>query len=879
MVEGGPAFRPEVALKVKNLVLEEIAEGIGSPYFHSHALPAVGDVRAPFTTCTVLNSSPTATIALPMAQEAARDPSASVHADDGLGPRGDWSAPLYTWTDLPESYGPGSWGHLKDASVTARVRLYAHIFATRCVEGSGPELEPVSAVIRKILASGRYDSKSLAAELRTTQTTISRWRDGKAVPRASGEGRIREIYQEVVHSEKSQPRLTAWVDAHRAVSETLAELREILHRRGRLASRNEALEELAKLLFAHVMGIGDGGGGIRRASVLGTRHDNAAAALRRFVEDVFKQHLPISLSHEVGLKDFELRLKDQENVLAIEIIDCFERLAPKAQAESSDLGGLDFLNEAFGTFLADSFVDEKQLGQYLTPREVVKFMVQLAIEEMTPEERDSLQRPGGWSDFGLILDPSCGVGSFLAEFLCTFDSGVVGKHGHEKATDWLRSMIERGVIGIDKSERMVRLALTNMAMFGFSAANLHCVNALARTGEEAAVTRDLEGKVGLILTNPPFGAEFPAAELRTFQIAGAWASRPPHAVDSELLFLERYVDWLRPGGQLVAIVPDSILTNKGLFEDLRSHLSHEVEICSVTSLPPVTFEAAGTATKTSILQLRKRGPRKSKSRGTFFSICTDVGYSVSTRDTHRTKVFNGGGELPRILKEYVSPDAPSFGKWVAGVESAHRWDANFHASLPEEIARRLANPREADVRISDVAELSIERADPRRWGAKAFNYIEISDVDPESLMVRMKPVPSREAPSRARRLVRAGDVLVSTVRPERKAIGVVLGHQDKAVCSTGFAVLRPRRIDPVAFAALLKTDFVTAQIMRNNIGIAYPAIDENCLPDILLPVAEGDIPQIDEKARAVAETERRAQEVRKELRLTIQSAVERWLAG
>ncbi len=59
-------------------------------------------------------------------------------------------------------------------------------------------------------------------------------------------------------------------------------------------------------------------------------------------------------------------------------------------------------------------------------------------------------------------------------------------------------------------------------------------------------------------------------------------------------------------------------------------------------------------------------------------------------------------------------------------------------------------------------------------------------------MITAKSIPCDEAPSRARKLVAAGDVLISTVRPERKAIGVVPADLDGAVCSTGIAVLRPK---------------------------------------------------------------------------------------
>src|SRR5439155_24704730 len=96
---------------------------------------------------------------------------------------------------------------------------------------------------------------------------------------------------------------------------------------------------------------------------------------------------------------------------------------------------------------------------------------------------------------------------------------------------WLNALLERVVVGIDKSERMVRLALTNIAMFGFPMARLHLANSLARNGVDAKLTDSLVGKVRLILTNPPFGACFQGNDLLKYKIARQWPRRFPGRVD------------------------------------------------------------------------------------------------------------------------------------------------------------------------------------------------------------------------------------------------------------------------------------------------------------------------------------------------------------
>lgn len=628
--------------------------------------------------------------------------------------------------------------------------------------------------------------------------------------------------------------------AQAELNAALKEMREAMHRRGRMSSRNEALDELAKLLFAHTVSVQAGGHGIGKQL---SRHGDPASALIGFVNRMVAEYLPTSLGHEFSPDDFALKLRPTEDQLAAELIAAFEAFTKGTAQLGGSQFGSDLINDAFGQFIVDSFADEKELGQYLTPSEVVRFMVDLAIDDMTPEEREALSTTDGFEHFGLVMDPSCGVGSFLASFIRAMhaDRAAAG----DVSTDWMQLASRDLVVGLDKSERMVKLALANLATFGATAARLHLGNSLAKSGEDARTPSSFDGKVGLILTNPPFGATFRREELAGYKIANEWGHNPA-SVDSELLFMERYLDWLRPGGQLIAVVPDSILTNGRLFASLRSGLAPQIEIRSVISLPAVTFAAAGTSTKTSIVHLRKGKRPGAEVR---FAICKDIGYTV----TRRRKVHTSDGDLPVIRQALLSGDH-NVVTVLPDLDEAGRWDAAFHGS-PSAGSLASIEALESTVRVRDVARLSNDRVDPRKFRTGTFEYIEIANVDGRRLCVESKSVPVHEAASRARMLVRAGDVLVSTVRPERGAIGVVPAQLDSAVCSTGFGVLRPTGIHPFLLATLLRSDFVRDQFLRHNIGIAYPAIDALLLPDIVLPVNRDDLHRLASRAEDYAKAE------------------------
>lgn len=743
-------------------------------------------------------------------------------------------------------------------------------------------MDSVEKVLKAVLDFHAGDTQLLAVQLKASPASVQRWVNGAAKPRPVYEAKLRHIYSELVNQplEMRETPTPYRVTPHHpmiteAVDATLKSIREILHKRAHLSSRSQALDELSKLLFAHVEGLRNGRGGISR-KIATHAGQSLAASLKEHVDGTVREHLPESLAHSVDIRDFELKLKPQENELAGELVDCFETL--QRQTSSFNFSGFDILNEVFGKFLADSFIDEKELGQYLTPPEVVRFMVGLAMHGISDSELEMLCDPKRCRDFGVILDPSCGVASFLAEIVHELRERMAGHtEDARRREEWLKAILGRVVVGIDKSERMIRLALTNIAMFGFPMARLHLANSLARNGTDAKLTDSLNGKVRLILTNPPFGACFQGNDLLKYKVATQWARRFPGRLDSEILFMERYLDWLAPGGQLIAIVPDSILTNKAVFEELRRGIANDVELCTVVSLPSVTFGVAGTNTKTSILHLRKKSKAARAPHRTAFAICQDIGFTVSTKANQRIKLVQGDGDLPRILREITdSSTKPHSVRWLEDAQALERWDAQHHASLSAEVEQRLNRKSDTDLYVSDVAELVDERADPRRWGDKQFNYIEISDIDLQTCVVYSNSIETSATPSRARKLVGAGDVLVSTVRPERGTVGVVGPHQDGSVCTTGLAVLRPTNIDSLTLAYLLKTEFVITQLMRNNVGIAYPAIDESCLSRVLLPVRRDELAKLRQQAVAISELEERLYGIRKQFKESIENAGVAW---
>lgn len=122
--------------------------------------------------------------------------------------------------------------------------------------------------------------------------------------------------------------------------------------------------------------------------------------------------------------------------------------------------------------------------------------------------------------------------------------------------------------------------------------------------------------------------------------------------------------------------------------------------------------------------------------------------------------------------------------------------------------------------------------------AEAFEYYEIGGLDITTGQVSSTKTHTVGAPSRAKTKVQQGDVLVSTVRPNRKNVGFIVDSvtDSEMVATSGFSVLRFSSLAQAAFYhAWLRTDDATAQLMRWNSGSAYPAIDDDVPLNIIIP--------------------------------------------
>ena len=131
-----------------------------------------------------------------------------------------------------------------------------------------------------------------------------------------------------------------------------------------------------------------------------------------------------------------------------------------------------------------------------------------------------------------------------------------------------------------------------------------------------------------------------------------------------------------------------------------------------------------------------------------------------------------------------------------------------------------------------------KQCDPKKLGRDSIIYIDISSIDRQAKhIVDPQIVSVDEAPSRARKLIHANDVLVSTVRPNLNSVALVPAEYHNEVASTGFCVLRAKEdaTDPLYLFYFTQTTSIVSHLTRLSIGAGYPAVSDDNILDTEIP--------------------------------------------
>jgi type I restriction enzyme M protein len=290
---------------------------------------------------------------------------------------------------------------------------------------------------------------------------------------------------------------------------------------------------------------------------------------------------------------------------------------------------------------------KSQRGQFFTPTNVIRLMVEM----LDPGGDADLTDPANWPR---LLDPACGSGRFLTYALDHIRKKMAAqlypdlhrlrrtaKMEKGEAADLVRCYAGDCLYGIDFDPDLKRAARMNMILNNDGHGNIFSFNSLEFPLMLKTVPADLNreyadrpretwpdpvrarldadlGTIDFVFTNPPFGAKIPIDDvdiLQQFDLARRWSQDREgrwfpsadlqRSVAPEVLFIERCVQWVKPGtGKVAIVLPDGILGNPDA-EYIRAWILDHCQVLASIDLPVEAF-LPQVGVQASLLFLRRK---------------------------------------------------------------------------------------------------------------------------------------------------------------------------------------------------------------------------------------------------------------------------------
>jgi len=487
---------------------------------------------------------------------------------------------------------------------------------------------------------------------------------------------------------------------------------------------------------------------------------------------------------------------------------------------------------AFEELVRNTF-EKTENQQFFTPRVVVDFMAHAL----------------GIGEGQTVCDPACGTGGFLVGAL-----GASPRIGH--------------LLGIEIDRRMAWVTQMNLMLHSGDQARVLCEPNSGSLGNSKILKAEIpkEG-FDFIITNPPFGSDFTDAEaLGRFQLGSGRSSRRRGA-----LFVERCIDWLKPGEGRMAIVLDDSILNGPANADVRALLLRKCHLEAVISLPEVAFKPYASV-ETSIIFLRKRAiDDHSANQDVFMAIAKEVGKKpngdpLTIKDANGRTVLHN--DLDSILKAWfkyrgkkrleAASDITAFvrgGKnFFNGQGGENRLDVLYHHPTREAAELTLRRSKYQTYRLAELVDVRNDSLVPR--GVDPFitwRYVGLAQIQPRTGEYSVSEVAGDDIKSAVRRF-EAGDVVFSKLRPELRKCFVADGKEEDAFVSSECFVLTPKgdqgsmrgrnarlfnevvEVDGEYLAFILRSDLVFGQLVFQITGTGRPRLSKESVLNVKVPL-------------------------------------------
>jgi type I restriction enzyme M protein len=499
-------------------------------------------------------------------------------------------------------------------------------------------------------------------------------------------------------------------------------------------------------------------------------------------------------------------------------------------------------------------------GQFFTPRNVVKLCVD--IIEPKPFER--------------IIDPACGSGGFLVECMSRFLEKI-----SEDELQWQKQAVNN-IFGIDKEIDLARICKAYMSIVGNGHYNIFCADSLFPDSWPADMLSKIKDEsFDIVLTNPPFGSRICVSDhniLKRYELGHKWKKIGPNRWKMvstilqrqapQVLFLERCLQLLRPGGRMAIVLPDGVFGNPSTGYILQFIFEH-AKVIAIISLAPEAF-LPSTHTKTSVLFLEKKKESDDidDNYEIFMAIANKVGHDKNGKIIYK---MNEKGEyiLDENGNKIVDDDLPEIAKRFRLFKEGKLHDYNhlgfvinssevvknfilipsyYDPEIREELGRLEKSGKYTLVTIGELVKnkiISIKRGHEvgsKYYGMGNVPFVRTSDV----VNWEIKIDPIKCIPEEIYKMykdkqdVKENDILLVTDGTFLIGRTAIVTSLDKKLVIQShirrIRCLKPEVLHPYLLLYLLNTSIVQRQIDAKTFVQATISTVGNRLYEIVLPI-------------------------------------------
>ena len=493
--------------------------------------------------------------------------------------------------------------------------------------------------------------------------------------------------------------------------------------------------------------------------------------------------------------------------------------------------------------------------QFFTPRQVAEFMVRFTNPQLDQT----------------VCDPACGSGGFLIEASKHIGRILFSQGEEEFTANRMAQYLSNHIIGLEIDRRMAWVAQMNLIMHGDGNGNIHHLEGNGSLGFSDNLNHLVKpNELDIILTNPPFGSDLSdKADLSRYQLGKGRSSRR-----RGILFIERCIRWLKPGGRLGIIIEDSVL-NGASNEDVRGFVLQHCVVEAVISLPDVTFMPYSSS-KTSILFLRKKDDNREAQSDIFMANVEQIGRKpngdplyIGQRDKDgprellselpdvvdawQTYAINGNQAIRHLSPKIFVCPAERFTN-SGGI----RLDVQFHhpsRATAESTLNRSTYP------TPKLAELVVVRngmvipatQDPD----EIWQYIGLANIVAATGEYSVSNVLGHQLKSGVRHF-HPRDILFAKLRPELRKCVLVRDDEDDGYASSECLVFRTledafddpllkdiafkrkslqqHHVDREYLSFILRSDIVFGQLVYQITGSGRPRVNQSAILGLKIPL-------------------------------------------